>query len=163
MKTNRGRAAPPDQPGHNFAMKLGFQFYRPSSRQTMGQVLTLSLNRSFIRGQAILTALEVAALSFFLPKASFAQTGGAIDTTQIEASVTALSGLIQTLAGITLLLALMAAGGLTMWGGFSANMQRMGIRGATFAIIGAALCFLFAAPLSTFFVSTFQAGAGTTG
>ena len=160
MKTILGWVAPPDQPRQKLALKFGIQFSHPSSRQTMGHLLANSLNRNFIREVGIVFLLGIVTLSFLLPKASFAQ---AIDTTQIQASVTALSGLIQTLAGITLLLALMAAGGLTMWGGFNANLQRMGIRGATFAIIGAALCFLFAAPLSTFFLTTFQAGAGTGG
>jgi len=110
----------------------------------------------------LLTFVTGAALTLLLPKASFAETGGGtgIDTTQIQASVTALTGLIQQLSGIFLVLLMMAGAGMLMWGGFSENLRRRGLQGITMAICGAAIVFLFATPLASFFVSTFQAGAG---
>ncbi len=102
-----------------------------------------------------ITAL-VAVFSLALPGAAFAQT---IDTSKIQAAVTSMTTLLQQLAGIFLVLLVMAGAGLIMLGGFNPGLQRTGIRGVSLAVIGAALVFLFAAPLSQFFVSTFTSTA----
>ena len=125
------------------------------------EILRRSLTPEFGQKVVMLMFFQVLTLVALLPRATFAQTTGPIDTTQIQASVTSLTTLIQQLSGIFLVLLMMAGSALLMWGGFNQNLQRTGIRGITLAVCGAAIVFLFASPLAAFFVTTFQAGAGT--
>ncbi len=140
-------------------LRLAGATVRSNHFNTNWQTTVAEIPHRFWLNSFLLTFVAGAVLALLLPKASYAQTTG-IDITQIQKSVTAITGVIQQLCGIFLVVLIIGGAALLMFGGFNDNWRRIGIRGITMAICGAAIVFLFATPLASFFVTTFQAGAG---
>lgn len=119
-----------------------------------------SLRESFQRFWRAVSA--VLAMVLLAPLSTFAQTtgGGAAAFTTAAKQIV---DMIRAISGPAILLLIVAGFALLMWGGVSEAWKRRALSIIGCAIIGAGLLFLFADPLATFLLGTFQTGGGTGG